>query len=145
MLVSSVPLSETQAASLPRRAIIALSSRPTRRPESEVSATSARHSRVKSSTIARMRKRCQTQAIGTPDRYGKRTPRALGQACPGSEQEGGVLWGVIAKCFGSFWNPSLSLAECRRRAPTLSPRHTDWERGRVKADSHEAGARKRER
>ena len=57
MLVSSVPLSETHAAGLPRAAIIAPSSRPTRRPESEVSATSARHSRVKSSTMARMRNR----------------------------------------------------------------------------------------
>jgi hypothetical protein len=32
-------------------------SRPTRKPDSEVSATSARHSRVKSSTTARMRER----------------------------------------------------------------------------------------
>ena len=51
MLVSSVPLSETQAAGLPRSAMIASSSRPTRRPDSEVSATSARHSRVKSSIV----------------------------------------------------------------------------------------------
>src|SRR5207248_5692223 len=37
--VSSVPLSETQMGGLPRRVTIASSSRPTRRPESEVSAT----------------------------------------------------------------------------------------------------------
>src|SRR5437660_4210120 len=35
MLVSSVPLSETQATGLPRTAMIASSSRPTRRPENE--------------------------------------------------------------------------------------------------------------
>jgi len=36
------------------------------------------------------------------------------------------------------------LAERRRNAPTLWQRYTDWERGRVKAVSREAGARKRE-
>ncbi|MGY3149553.1 hypothetical protein ACVWYQ_006552 [Bradyrhizobium sp. USDA 3397] len=41
----------------PRRATIASSSRTTRKPGKEVSATSARHSRVKSSTTERMRKR----------------------------------------------------------------------------------------
>ena len=57
MLVSSVPLSETIIAGQPRRAMTASSSRATRRPGSDVSATSARHSRVKSSTIARIRNR----------------------------------------------------------------------------------------
>ena len=57
MLVSSVPLSLTIIAGGPRRAITASSSRPTRAPDNEVSATNARHSRVKSSTIARMRNR----------------------------------------------------------------------------------------
>ena len=57
MPVSSVPLSETHIAGRPRAAMRASSSRATRSPGSEVSATSARHSRVKSSTIARMRNR----------------------------------------------------------------------------------------
>ena len=57
MLVSSVPLSETQPFGRPRRAISASSSRATRTPDSEVSGISARLSRVKSSTMARMRKR----------------------------------------------------------------------------------------
>ena len=36
------------------------------------------------------------QAIGTPDRQGKGTPSpALGQACPGSEQEGPAR---VAQC-----------------------------------------------
>ena len=57
MLVSSVPLSETQLLGRPRRAISVSSSRATRAPDSDVSGISARLSRVKSSTIARMRKR----------------------------------------------------------------------------------------
>src|SRR5205823_11305234 len=57
MLVSSVPLSETHIVGQPRTAMTASSSRTTRKPDSEVSAMSARHSRVKSSTIVRIRKR----------------------------------------------------------------------------------------
>lgn len=57
MPVSSVPLSETHMTGRSRQAMIASSSRATRRPGSEVSATTARHSWVKSSTNARMRKR----------------------------------------------------------------------------------------
>ena len=57
MLVSSVPLSLTISNGLPRPAMTASSSRPTRRPESEVSAISTRHSRVKSSMMARIRNR----------------------------------------------------------------------------------------
>src|SRR5438270_8964067 len=41
----------------PRRAITASSSRPTRAPDNEVTAINAMHSRVKSSTTARMRNR----------------------------------------------------------------------------------------
>src|SRR5882672_2346227 len=48
--VSSVPLSLTTLSGFLRAATIASSSRATRRPESDVSTTSARHSRVKSST-----------------------------------------------------------------------------------------------
>jgi hypothetical protein len=55
--VSSAPLSETHIAGRPREAIRASSSRTTRSPGNEVSGTSARHFRVKSSTIARMRNR----------------------------------------------------------------------------------------
>jgi hypothetical protein len=57
MLVSSAPLSETTIAGRPRTAIKVSSSRATRRPGNDVSATKVRHSRVKSSTTARMRKR----------------------------------------------------------------------------------------
>src|SRR5258708_452556 len=55
--VSSVPLSPTIVFGRPCWRITSFSSRATRRPEIEVSATSARHSRVQSSTTARMRKR----------------------------------------------------------------------------------------
>ena len=49
LLVSSLPLSLTTIFGLPRSIISRSSSRATRMPESEVSATSARHSRVQSS------------------------------------------------------------------------------------------------
>ena len=52
MPVSSVPLSETHITGRPREAMMVSSSRTTRNPGSEVSGTNARHSRVKSSTIA---------------------------------------------------------------------------------------------
>ena len=55
--VNSVPLSETIMPGLPRRSINAVSSRATRRPEIEVSGIAARHSRVTSSTMFRMRSR----------------------------------------------------------------------------------------
>jgi hypothetical protein len=58
MLVSSVPLAETQVLGLAfRRAITAFNSSATRAPDREVPATSPRHSRVKALTIARMRNR----------------------------------------------------------------------------------------
>src|SRR4051812_24916092 len=57
LLVSSLPLSLTTILGLPRSITSRSSSRDTRMPESEVSATSARHSRVQSSTMVRMRKR----------------------------------------------------------------------------------------
>jgi hypothetical protein len=47
--VSSLPLSLTIMVGLPRQAMMASSSRATRWPEIEVSATSAKHSRVQSS------------------------------------------------------------------------------------------------
>src|ERR1700733_14179055 len=55
--VNSVPLSDTIIPGLPRRLINAVSSRATRRPEIEVSGIAARHSRVTSSTMFRMRSR----------------------------------------------------------------------------------------
>lgn len=56
MPVNSVPLSETEVLGLAlRRAITASNSCAPRVPDRGVSATSARHSRVQSSTIARMR------------------------------------------------------------------------------------------
>ena len=55
--VNSVPLSDTIIRGLPRRSMSAVSSRATRLPEIEVSGIAARHSRVTSSTILRIRKR----------------------------------------------------------------------------------------
>jgi hypothetical protein len=55
--VNSVPLSETIIPGLPRCSISVVSSRATRRPEMEVSGIAARHSRVTSSTMFRMRNR----------------------------------------------------------------------------------------
>ena len=52
-----MPLSLTTASGLPRIATILSSSRATLAPDNDVSGTSARHSRVKSSTTHRMRKR----------------------------------------------------------------------------------------
>src|SRR5215470_12249685 len=57
LLVSSGPLSETQLTGFPWRGINASSSRATLAPDSDVSGISAKLSRVKSSTTARMRKR----------------------------------------------------------------------------------------
>ena len=57
MLVISVPLSETMVLGFPRPAMRLSSSRASRAPDSDVSATRQRHSRVKSSTTARTRKR----------------------------------------------------------------------------------------
>lgn len=57
MLVNSVPLSETIVFGIPRSATTRSSSRATRWPDNDVSATSTRFSRLKSSTTARMRKR----------------------------------------------------------------------------------------
>ncbi|VUX46784.1 conserved hypothetical protein [Candidatus Defluviicoccus seviourii] len=55
MLVNPVPLSLTTDRGLPRRSMMASSSRLPRVPDREVSATRPKHSRVKSSTTARMR------------------------------------------------------------------------------------------
>ena len=52
-----MPLSLTTECGLPRNPISAVSSRATLTPDSDVSATSVRHSRVKSSTTVRMRNR----------------------------------------------------------------------------------------
>ena len=57
MLVISVPLSETIALGFPRLAMRLSSSRESRAPDRDVSATRQRHSRVKSSTTARTRNR----------------------------------------------------------------------------------------
>ena len=55
--VNSVPLSEMIIMGLPRRSMIAANSRATRAPDSDVSATSARHSRVQLSTTVNVRNR----------------------------------------------------------------------------------------
>jgi len=57
LLVNSLPLSLITNFGLPRSVTSRSSSHATRVPESEVSATNARHSRVQSSTTVRMRKR----------------------------------------------------------------------------------------
>ena len=54
---SNVPLSQTIMPGLPRRPISAESSRATRAPEKDVSGIAAKHSRVTSSTILKIRKR----------------------------------------------------------------------------------------
>jgi hypothetical protein len=54
--VNSVPLSETHVLGLPRHAITASSSRATRAPHSDVSATSAAGSRVRSLALCRSRR-----------------------------------------------------------------------------------------
>src|SRR5439155_6579008 len=56
-LVSSVPLSLTTVSGVARSIVSRCSSRTTLTPPSEVSTTAARHSRLKSSTMHRMRKR----------------------------------------------------------------------------------------
>jgi hypothetical protein len=55
--VNSVPLSVTIICGLPRLPMSTVNSRATRLPEIEVSGIAARHSRVTSSTMLRMRKR----------------------------------------------------------------------------------------
>lgn len=66
MLVSSVPLSLTIIAGRARSVIAQSNSRATRRPEIEVSAINLTHSRVKSSTTAKMRnRRSQAKASDT--------------------------------------------------------------------------------
>lgn len=55
MLVSSVPLSLIASAGRDRSAIAQSSSRTARRPETELSAMSRTHSRLKSSTTAKIR------------------------------------------------------------------------------------------
>jgi len=110
MQVSSVPLSETIIAGQPRRVITASSSRATRRPGNDVSATSARHSRVKSSTIARMRNR--RPSANASDRKSRlqrwfgpfgSEPVSLRPACdPIAGAPGAVLHGrVIGASYGS--------------------------------------------
>ena len=87
-----MPLSDTIIRGLPRLSINAVSSRATRRPEIEVSGIAARHSRVTSSTMLRMRKRRppaswswtksrDQRALGLAStRIGARVPTALRRA-----------------------------------------------------------------
>jgi hypothetical protein len=63
--VNSVPLSDTITPGLPRRSTSIVNSRATRRPEIEVSGIAAKHSRVTSSTMFRIRsRRPQTNCHG---------------------------------------------------------------------------------
>ena len=63
-----------------------------------------------------------------------------------SARVGGPLYGaflVKRDVSDGFLSSALGRVS-RRNAPTLWQRYTDWERGRVKAVSREAGARERE-
>jgi integrase len=57
---------------------------------------------------------------------------------------GFLVWDVCCQGRRIRRTPSWSLVERRRTALTLWRASTDWERGRVKAVSREAGARQRE-
>ena len=61
--VYSVPLSLMIVSGRPRLRMMASNSRATRRPDSEVSATSPRHSRVQLSITVRMRKRRPSSSV----------------------------------------------------------------------------------
>jgi hypothetical protein len=78
MLVSSVPFSPTQRNGLQRRAAMASNSRATRAPNSDVSAARHRHSRVKSSTTIRMRKRRPSVSVSAAKSNDHRSFAACG-------------------------------------------------------------------
>jgi hypothetical protein len=51
---------------------------------------------------------------------------------------------LIVKRFGLTGIPLFVLSLVLAQSADAMPSHTDWERGRIKAASREAGARKRE-
>ena len=78
MPASSVPLSHTHVAGRPREAIRVWSSRTTRKASNKVSGTSARHSRVESSTTVRMRKRRPLASVSATKSIDQRRLRFCG-------------------------------------------------------------------
>jgi hypothetical protein len=78
LLVNSLPLSETIIVGLPWWAISRSNSRATRTPDSEVSAMSARFSRVQLSTIASIRKRRPSVNWSETKSSDQRSPGASG-------------------------------------------------------------------
>lgn len=85
--VNSVPLSLMIMQGQPRLSMIRSSSRATRRAVSEVSATRPRHSRVKSSTRVRIRKRRPLTSVSITKSSGQRRLAScgivIGAACQG--------------------------------------------------------------
>jgi hypothetical protein len=77
MLVSSVPWSLTIMCGLLRRPMMVLSSLATLAPEIDVSATSARHSLLKSSTTHRMRNRLPQMTLSETKSSDQRWGSAL--------------------------------------------------------------------
>ena len=62
-----------------------------------------------------------------------------------AERCGGCLvWGRYCQVLPSCWNASSALGRVSAQSADTVASPTGWERGRVKADSREAGARKRE-
>ena len=93
-----MPLSETIMPGLPRRPMSAVSSRATRLPEIEVSGIAARHSRVTSSTMLRMR---------------KRRPRANWSWTKSSDQRALTLASTRIGVRVPTARPGLALAHCQ--------------------------------
>ena len=146
--VNSVPWSETIGSGLPRRAMIASSSRATLRLEIEVSAMAARHTLVTSSITLRMRKRrrfeswswaksTDQRALGLAStRIGARMPvAACGPcACGRSNPPRGK---AAASSFDSKLGPRRA-EECSRDGPDewLKPSEKSGGRG------HDQGGRR---
>lgn len=97
--VSSVLLSETIISGRRRAPTMASSSRATRRPESDVSTASARHSRVKSSTTTRTRKRLPSASMP------RQSPGSTAGSVPAA----------------ASWAPACPAPACGRRASSRQP------------------------
>src|SRR2546422_8648991 len=134
MLVSSVPLTETIIAGQPRRVITTSSSRATRRPGNDVSATSARHSRVNDlgTAIARAKGLDTANADaagrislglffaetnGNQNIGNARSNRYKGslQTGPSEDQNGQKKWAAIKRSIAAF-DPALSLRDDKEEA-----------------------------
>ena len=85
--VYSVPLSLTMVSGRPRCRMTASNSRTTRAPDSEVSATSARHSRVQLSITVRMRKRRPSVIWSATTRRAARSSQVQRPALVGDQRQ----------------------------------------------------------